>query len=209
MICPNCGESLPDTATMCHTCKIVFATGKPMEEAEPRSFASNSNYYGKQPYSRVQDNFLKYAEAMDRANSLFHTGMSIGMLGGAIGVLALFFPFYSFALIATVTLIEEELKYFGLLILLFIALGVLYASRIKKGKGTGLVLVGFSIIAVDVCVFLFKYFEIQEKLNITGGNVISPAAGFYTLLLSGFLFMTSGIIAKSAYKKMYYQNYMD
>lgn len=209
MICPNCGESLPDTATMCHTCKIVFATGKPMEETLPKSSASYSNYYGERPYSRVQDNLLKYADAMERANALYHTGMSIGMLGGAIGVLALFFPFYSLMMIAKVTLIEEELKYFGLLILLFIALGVLYASRIKKGKGTGLVLSGFSIIAVDVCVFLFKYFEIQEKLNITGGNFISPAAGFYTLVLSGFLFMTSGIIAKSAFKKMYYQNYMD
>ena len=209
MICPNCGESLPDTATMCHTCKIVFATGKPMEETLPKSSASYSNYYGERPYSRVQDNLLKYADAMERANALYHTGMSIGMLGGAIGVLALFFPFYSLMMIAKVTLIEEELKYFGLLILLFIALGVLYASRIKKGKGTGLVLSGFSIIAVDVCVFLFKYFEIQEKLNISGGNFISPAAGFYTLVLSGFLFMTSGIIAKSAFKKMYYQNYMD
>ena len=209
MICPNCGESLPDTATMCHTCKIVFATGKPMEETLPKSSASYSNYYGERSYSRVQDNLLKYADAMDRANKIYHTGMSIGMLGGAIGVLALFFPFYSLMMIAKVTLIEEELKYFGLLILLFIALGVLYASRIKKGKGTGLVLSGFSIIAVDVCVFLFKYFEIQEKLNITGGNFISPAAGFYTLVLSGFLFMTSGIIAKSAFKKMYYQNYMD
>ena len=209
MICPNCGESLPDTATMCHTCKIVFATGKLMEEAGPKSFASNSNYYGERSYSRVQDNFLKYADAMDRANKLYHTGMLIGLLGGAIGVLALFFPFYSLMKIATVTLIEEVLKYFGLLIILFIALGVLYASRIKNGKGAGLVLAGFFVIGVDVCVYLFKYFEIQEKLGINGGNFITPAAGFYTLLLSGFLFMTSGVIAKSALKKMYYQNYMD
>ncbi|MBR5348833.1 MAG: hypothetical protein IK125_06330, partial [Lachnospiraceae bacterium] len=62
----------------------------------------------------------------------------------------------------------------------------------------------------DVCVFLFKYFEIQERLNLSGsGNIVTPAAGFYTLLLSGFLFMASGIIAKSAYKKMYYQSYID
>jgi hypothetical protein len=210
MICPNCGESLPDTATMCHTCKIVFATGKPMEETASKPSEKYSNYYGERPYSRVQNSFLKYADAVERANSLFHTGMSIGMLGGAIGVLALFFPFYSFLNIVTVTLIEEELKYYGLLILLIIALGVVYASRIKKGKGSGLVLTGFFIIGVDVCVFLLKYFEIQEKLNSKGGgNVVAPAAGFYTLLLSGLLFMTSGIIAKTAYKKMYYQNYME
>lgn len=175
MICPNCGAQLPDTATMCHVCKVYFKY-------------ESSTYYGNQVASIEQPRNL--VSNRDDDKTLYYFGMIIGILSGCLILLSAFMPFLtSSAYIIKQSVSLSELSNYYAIEVGVLFVGLILDSLFQHGK---------SNIAVGVIIFLFAIYRYNQYLELVNesdmAGTVHLGAGFYMILISGIFAVISGVL---------------
>ena len=194
MVCPNCGAPLPDTVTMCYSCRTRFNKPNPVNDKS------------------VQSILIEAIE--DEKRFMVNVIAVVGLIGVLLEVFATFAPIYkiytnydSFTESISDTKTIAIWYWLDVVILLIFSIpGIKYKKNIG---GIKLFFGGCGIIGTfRLAVYLRDWFHEQSFKGIIGTVNFSFQAGMYLLfvsflftLISGIMLVIYGYDTKSAYKK--------
>lgn len=179
MVCPNCGAQLPDTATMCYSCRVYF-------NHENHVYYENKSDYIEQTGASLPN--------QQEDKTLYYAGMIMGVIAGILILVSAFVPYISFSESKqSITLNELSVVYTIEVIVLFI--GLVFASALQHGKSN--IVVGIIIIGLAIYRYV-QYLKVLHETGITSG--VHLDIGHPMIIISGVLALVSGILL--IYNKM-------
>lgn len=167
MICPNCGANLPNTVSMCHSCRMVF---KPLPQmcfqpqmSQPQ-FQSFSAYYV--------------------------SGLILGIAAGLLLLVSPFLPYYtlSFMRLSESYTLNDIVNYY-IIEAIILCLGLIIDSIVKHGFSN----IGVGIIILIICIVRYKNFiKVVTEQNLKSFAKLN--IGYYFIAFSAILAIISGVL---------------
>ena len=198
MICPNCGEELPDTARMCHICRKRF-----LRDGEKKTSGDGGKGRILDFNAENSGNTVIYRVAFapsEQVKKMRLMAAILGMVGACLCVIAVFLPYFSMSLLGTTSSVSL-FNDFNIDWLAFVgaAFGVLLITLLdKKNKGIVMTALGLGVTAFNI---VESFVNLDNLKKSAYGDLVVRGAGFYMMLTGGILILISGIIFRTAYNK--------